>query len=127
MRQTIEMEIGGSRLIVSGDNLSISITDADEAEVTGAQICDSIAAPAKLRRFLGDRDVILPMDEELFRNELKQRGMNLTVLAGALGVNKSTASRWARNGVPVERLADVERITGIPRQKLRPDIFEVAA
>jgi len=29
--------------------------------------------------------------------------------------------RWKH--IPVRRLSDVERITGIPREELRPDIF----
>lgn len=39
------------------------------------------------------------------------------------GVNKSTVLRWEEGKVPVDRLADVERVTGIHRSKLRPDIF----
>ena len=31
-------------------------------------------------------------------------------------------SQWQR--IPIERVADVEEITGIPREKLRPDIFD---
>jgi hypothetical protein len=40
-------------------------------------------------------------------------------------VNKSTVLRWERGDppVPVQRLDEVERITGIPRRYLRPDIF----
>lgn len=50
---------------------------------------------------------------------------NLTLekLGADFGVHKTTILRWEEGGVPVERLADVERVTGIPRQKLRPDIF----
>lgn len=38
-------------------------------------------------------------------------------------VNKSTVLRWERGGVPFERVVDVERVTGIAREELRPDIF----
>jgi len=50
---------------------------------------------------------------------------NLTLerLGADFGVHKTTILRWEYRGVPVERLADVERVTGIPRQTLRPDIF----
>lgn len=44
-------------------------------------------------------------------------------LANALGVDKSLVTRWAQKRVPVERVADVERVTGIPRHELRPDVF----
>jgi DNA-binding transcriptional regulator YdaS (Cro superfamily) len=45
--------------------------------------------------------------------------------ARACGVNKSTMSRWlsGRERVCAERVIDVERVTGIPREKLRPDLY----
>ncbi|MDX1117054.1 CI repressor [Sinorhizobium medicae] len=49
--------------------------------------------------------------------------MRLAQLATALKVNKSLVTRWNQNRVPIERLADVERVTGISRQVLRPDVF----
>ena len=44
-------------------------------------------------------------------------------LARTLGVNKSTITRWASGRVPAERVLDVERITGVPRHALRPDLY----
>lgn len=40
-------------------------------------------------------------------------------------VDKSTILRWERGEppVPVKRLDEIERLTGIPRHDLRPDIF----
>lgn len=38
-------------------------------------------------------------------------------------VNKSTILRWERNGVPIERVLDFERATGLSRYDLRPDVF----
>ncbi|WP_377299791.1 YdaS family helix-turn-helix protein [Rhizobium sp. SGZ-381] len=38
-------------------------------------------------------------------------------------VNKSTVLRWERRGVPVERVVQIEQVTGISRHSLRPDIF----
>ena len=49
----------------------------------------------------------------------------LESLAADFGVHKTTVLRWEDGGVPVNRLADAERITGIPRRKLRPDIFKI--
>lgn len=48
-------------------------------------------------------------------------------LALALGITPGAVSQWDR--VPIERVAEVERVTGISKYKLRPDIFgaEVAA
>jgi len=48
-----------------------------------------------------------------------QRGM-LKRVADGLGITPASVSEWTR--VPAERLPEVERITGIPRHVLRPDI-----
>ena len=42
------------------------------------------------------------------------------------GVNKSTILRWESGDVliPIERPDDLERVTGISRTQLRPDIFK---
>lgn len=49
----------------------------------------------------------------------------LTKTAAALGIdNPSVIANWrSRRRVPAERALDVERITGISRHVLRPDIF----
>lgn len=54
---------------------------------------------------------------------LSARGIRRIDLAKALGVDKSLVTRWVQGRVPAERVADVERVTGIPRHELRPDIF----
>jgi hypothetical protein len=50
-------------------------------------------------------------------------GMTNTRLANALDVNHTTVHRWAKSRVPAERVLEVERITGIPRTVLRPDLY----
>lgn len=52
------------------------------------------------------------------------RGRRL-FLAESLKIGASAISQWTR--VPSERVADVERLTGIPRETLRPDIFKQGA
>lgn len=52
----------------------------------------------------------------LFRHE---RGL-ISKVASGLGVTHSAVSQWDR--VPAERVVEVERITGIPRHELRPDL-----
>lgn len=42
-------------------------------------------------------------------------------IASLLGITPGAVSQWRR--VPAERVLDVERITGISRHDLRPDIY----
>lgn len=42
-------------------------------------------------------------------------------LAQELGITHGAISQWSQ--VPSERVLDVERITGISRHELRPDVF----
>ena len=65
---------------------------------------------------------------EAFRNWRMQLPENQRTLAQAgklLGVSGSTISRYEAGlrRVPPERVIAVERITGIPRFVLRPDVF----
>jgi len=50
----------------------------------------------------------------------RQRGA-VGRLAKALGISQPAIYQWRR--VPAERVLMVERITGIPRHQLRPDIY----
>jgi TorA maturation chaperone TorD len=43
-------------------------------------------------------------------------------LARRLGISQPSVSAWSR--VPADRVAAVEAATGIPRQKLRPDLYD---
>ena len=49
-----------------------------------------------------------------------ERGM-LSKVAYGLGLTRAAVVRWEQ--VPAERVVDIERITGIPREALRPDLF----
>jgi DNA-binding transcriptional regulator YdaS (Cro superfamily) len=42
-------------------------------------------------------------------------------LARLLGINPSAVLRWKR--VPTERILEIERMVGIPREELRPDLY----
>lgn len=48
-----------------------------------------------------------------------------TELARLLGVTKQAISQWGLRKIPAERVVEVEKLTGIPRHELRPDIFGV--
>ena len=49
-----------------------------------------------------------------------QRGMPAR-LARGLGLTRAAVLKWER--VPAERVVEIERITGIAREKLRPDLY----
>jgi DNA-binding transcriptional regulator YdaS (Cro superfamily) len=57
----------------------------------------------------------------------KDNGLTLKAFGDLFGADKSTVLRWEERGVPVERVNDIERVTGISRHLLRPDIFGEAA
>lgn len=46
-------------------------------------------------------------------------------LARDLGITHGAVNQWTR--VPAERVIEVERATGIPRQELRPDLYPAPA
>ncbi len=59
-------------------------------------------------------------DESLTR-AIAEAG-SITTLATDLGISPQAVSVWRR--VPAERAREVERITGIPRHELRPDLWD---
>lgn len=55
---------------------------------------------------------------------LKRMGLRQSDLAERCGVSEPTVSRWVRGGsIPAERVLTVEKITGVPRHVLRPDVY----
>lgn len=53
-----------------------------------------------------------------------RRVRTMQSLADQMGVDISTVSRWRSRGrIPVGRVLTLERLTGIPRHELRPDIY----
>lgn len=52
----------------------------------------------------------------------------VTALAAALGVDHSAISKWKRRTrVPHERALALEKLSGIPRHELRPDLWPAPA
>ena len=49
--------------------------------------------------------------------------MSLEDFGDMLGVHKSTVLRWQERKVPAERVLEIEKRFGIPRSKLRPDLY----
>ena len=54
----------------------------------------------------------------------KAAGGNVGIARALGGITPQAISQWRR--VPAERVLDVERITGIPRSNLRPDLYPPA-
>jgi len=49
-------------------------------------------------------------------------------LARRLGVSRNAVSGWrSKQFIPVMRVLEVERVTGIPRHEIRPDIYPPSA
>ena len=50
-----------------------------------------------------------------------QKVGGMAQLAEKLGIARQAIYQWSR--IPAERVVEVERITGVPRVELRPDLF----
>lgn len=50
-----------------------------------------------------------------------ERAGGITALARGLGITHNAIYSWQR--VPAERVLDVERLSGVSRHDLRPDIY----
>jgi DNA-binding transcriptional regulator YdaS (Cro superfamily) len=48
-------------------------------------------------------------------------GGNMSDLARAVGIRPQAIAQW--EDVPVRRIIDVERVTRVPREQLRPDLY----
>ena len=53
----------------------------------------------------------------------KDNSVTLQRLAELLGTGRATIWKWERSGIPAGRVRDVERVTGVSRVILRPDLF----
>lgn len=54
---------------------------------------------------------------------LQGKNLLLSDLARLIKADPATITRWSQYRVPAERVIDVERLTGIPRERLRPDLY----
>lgn len=65
------------------------------------------------------------MKQTAFAKFRKTSGQTLNGVAAVFGVDRTTIIRWERGEppVPIKRLDEIERVTGISRHDLRPDVF----
>lgn len=47
---------------------------------------------------------------------------NRAALARQLGISRVTLYNWQK--IPAERVVEIEKLTGISRSRLRPDLYE---
>lgn len=59
---------------------------------------------------------------ETLRTYLKAERGRLSKLAADLAITAGAISQW--DEVPADKLVAIEAATGIPRQHLRPDLYE---
>jgi DNA-binding transcriptional regulator YdaS (Cro superfamily) len=52
---------------------------------------------------------------------IEAAGGSKYALAKRLGIKAQSINDWAQ--VPINRVVQIERVTGISRQKLRPDLY----
>lgn len=63
------------------------------------------------------------MEHSAIRVAVKKAG-GQRALAQLLGVSQQAVCYWvAQNRAPAERVLHIERVTGVPRTALRPDIY----
>ena len=58
--------------------------------------------------------------DKVLREAIREAG-GVRVLARALGIDHTAIVRWER--VPPLRVLEIERLTGISRYRLRPDVY----
>lgn len=59
-----------------------------------------------------------------YMSPLRERRGLMSKVAKGLGLSRSAISLWDK--VPAEVVVEVERITDIPRERLRPDLYRHA-
>lgn len=58
---------------------------------------------------------------ELSVKEIAKGAGGVVALSIGLGLSRGAVSQWDK--VPLERVNDVARLTGLPREVIRPDVF----
>lgn len=84
--------------------------------------CDK---PLAVCRRICDKRHMLKERNAIFRFR-KESGLSAKEVADKFGVDRATLLRWEVEApsIPVKRLDDAERITGLSRREIRPDLFK---
>jgi len=63
--------------------------------------------------------------QSAFSEFRKNSPLTLDGVAALFGVDRTTILRWEKGEppIPIKRLLEIEKITGISRHDLRPDVF----
>ena len=64
------------------------------------------------------------MDTQLFEELLNGAGTNQAGLAQRVGVSRQLINKWKTVEVPATHVIKLEKVTGVPREKIRPDVFD---
>lgn len=56
----------------------------------------------------------------------KKKGLTIEAAAALFGVERTTIIRWEKGEplIPLKRLDKAVEVYGVPKRKIRPDIFE---
>jgi hypothetical protein len=58
----------------------------------------------------------------LLMKQLKSVGLRTDDVVRRLKIDRTTLFRWAKKGIPLDRLDEVQKLTGLPHAVLRPDL-----
>ena len=64
------------------------------------------------------------MNAQLFQELLDGAGTNQAGLAQRVGVSRQLINKWKTVEVPATHVIKLEKVTGVPREKIRPDVFD---
>jgi len=58
------------------------------------------------------------INKQSFWNEIK-----ISELSQKMNVSKQAVYKWQIHGIPAKRLLEVEKLTDVRRERLRPDLY----
>lgn len=65
-------------------------------------------------------DRLMKTPEEAWKES--RGGINLSWLAEQIGLTPAAVSAWSK--VPAERVVRISNLLGVPRERLRPDLYQ---